>query len=102
MDWLAARGLTNLLQRTVIVLNDSDGHADKRTRTILVQQFASQGQTVVEVPFDGHLRPGGVIDHTREMSAATATPLRRDRRCAGRTFPHARRPQQGTLLSRAA
>ena len=71
MDWLAARGLTNLLQRTVIVLNDSDGHADKRTRTILVQQFASQGQTVVEVPFDGHLRPGGVIDHTREMSAAT-------------------------------
>ncbi|MDT7732540.1 MAG: hypothetical protein QOK45_2793, partial [Mycobacterium sp.] len=26
MDWLAARGLTGLLQRTVIVLNDSDGH----------------------------------------------------------------------------
>ena len=32
MDWLAARGLTGLLQRTVIVLNDSDGHADTRTR----------------------------------------------------------------------
>ena len=71
MDWLAARGLTGLLQRTVIVLNDSDGHADKRTRSILAQQFASQGQTVVEVPFDGHLRPGGVIDHTNEMSPAT-------------------------------
>jgi MinD-like ATPase involved in chromosome partitioning or flagellar assembly len=71
MDWLAARGLTNLLQRTVIVLNDSDGHADKRTRSILAQQFASQGQKVVEVPFDGHLRPGGVIDHTKEMSTAT-------------------------------
>ncbi len=71
MDWLAARGLTGLLQRTVIVLNDSDGHADKRTRSILAQQFASQGQTVVEVPFDGHLRPGGVIDHTSEMSPAT-------------------------------
>jgi MinD-like ATPase involved in chromosome partitioning or flagellar assembly len=71
MDWLAARGLTNLLQRTVIVLNDSDGHADKRTRSILAQQFASQGQKVVEVPFDGHLRPGGVIDHTSEMSTAT-------------------------------
>lgn len=68
MDWLAARGLTNLLHRTVIVLNDSDGHADKRTRSILAQQFASQGQKVVEVPFDGHLRPGGVIDHTNEMS----------------------------------
>jgi MinD-like ATPase involved in chromosome partitioning or flagellar assembly len=71
MDWLAARGLTGLLQRTVIVLNDSDGHADKRTRSILAQQFASQGQVVVEVPFDGHLRPGGVIDQTNQMSSAT-------------------------------
>lgn len=71
MDWLANRGLTNLLQRTVVVLNDSDGHADKRTRGILAQQFAGQGQAVVEVPFDGHLRPGGVIDRTTEMSPAT-------------------------------
>jgi MinD-like ATPase involved in chromosome partitioning or flagellar assembly len=71
LDWLAARGLTGLLQRTVVVLNDSDGHADKRTRSILAQQFSGQGQVVVEVPFDGHLRPGGVIDRTGEMSAAT-------------------------------
>jgi len=71
MDWLAARGLTGLLQRTVIVLNDSDGHADKRTRSILAQQFGSQGQVVIEVPFDGHLRPGGVIDRTSEMLPAT-------------------------------
>jgi MinD-like ATPase involved in chromosome partitioning or flagellar assembly len=71
LDWLAARGLTGLLHRTVIVLNDSDGHADKRTRSILAQQFASQGQKVIAVPFDGQLRPGGVIDRTSEMSAAT-------------------------------
>ena len=71
LDWLAARGLTGLLQRTVIVLNDSDGHADKRTRSILVQQFSSQGQKVFEVPFDGHLRPGGVIDGTTQMAPAT-------------------------------
>ncbi len=71
LDWLAARGLTGLLHRTVVVLNDSDGHADKRTRSILAQQFSGQGQVVVEVPFDGHLRPGGVIDRTAEMSAAT-------------------------------
>jgi MinD-like ATPase involved in chromosome partitioning or flagellar assembly len=71
MDWLANRGLTGLLQRTVVVLNDSDGHADKRTRAILAQQFAGQGQAVVEVPFDGHLRPGGVIDRTTEMSPDT-------------------------------
>ncbi|MGO4444712.1 MinD/ParA family protein [Mycobacterium sp. 2YAF39] len=71
LDWLAARGLNSLLQRTVVVLNDSDGHADKRTRSILAQQFSGQGQVVVEVPFDGHLRPGGVIDRTGELSAAT-------------------------------
>ncbi|MGV0810668.1 MinD/ParA family protein [Mycolicibacterium boenickei] len=70
LDWLAAHEMTSLLQRTVVVLNDSDGHADKRTRTILAGQFSGQGQRVIEVPFDGHLRPGGVVD-PREMSTAT-------------------------------
>ncbi|WP_374198831.1 MinD/ParA family protein [Mycobacterium sp. MYCO198283] len=71
MEWLANRGLTGLLHRTVVVLNDSDGHADKRTRSILVQQFASRGQVVIEVPFDPHLRPGGVIDVTSELNPTT-------------------------------
>ncbi len=71
MEWLANRGLTGLLHRTVVVLNDSDGHADKRTRNILVQQFASRGQVVVEVPFDSHVRPGGVISVGGEMSPKT-------------------------------
>ncbi|ART73213.1 ATPase [Mycobacterium dioxanotrophicus] len=70
LDWLANRGMTSLLQRTVVVLNDSDGHADKRTRSILAGQFAGQGQSVVEVPFDGNLRPGGVIEGTRVMTPA--------------------------------
>ena len=71
LDWLASRGLNGLLQRTVVVLNDSDGHADKRTRSILMEQFSSHGQLVIEVPFDGHLRPGGVIDSTRDLSPQT-------------------------------
>ena len=71
LDWLANRGLTGLLQRTVIVLIDSDGHPDKRTRSILAQQFAGHGQVVIEVPFDGHLRPGGVIESTSQMSVMT-------------------------------
>jgi MinD-like ATPase involved in chromosome partitioning or flagellar assembly len=71
MDWLATRGLSSLLQRTVVVLNDSDGHADKRTRGILSQQFSGHGQVVIEVPFDGHLRPGGVIAGTTELAPAT-------------------------------
>jgi len=31
----------------------------------------SHGRPVIEVPFDPHLRPGGVIDVAREMAPAT-------------------------------
>jgi MinD-like ATPase involved in chromosome partitioning or flagellar assembly len=71
MDWLADHNLRGLLQRTIVVLNDSDGHADKRTRSLLAREFINHGQPVVEVPFDPHLRPGGVIDVSTEMALAT-------------------------------
>lgn len=71
MEWLADHGQGGLLQRTVVVLNDSDGHADRRTRSALATQFLQHGQAVVEVPFDPHLRPGGVIDVMTEMAPAT-------------------------------
>jgi len=71
MEWLSDRRLTGLLRRTVVVLNDSDGHADKRTRALLAREFIDHGQLVVEVPFDAHLRPGGVIDVSHEMAPAT-------------------------------
>jgi MinD-like ATPase involved in chromosome partitioning or flagellar assembly len=71
MEWLSAHGRTGLLRRSIVVLNDSDGHADKRTRSVLARQFLDRGQMVVEVPFDPHLRPGGVIDVSHEMAPAT-------------------------------
>ncbi|MGA8332886.1 MAG: MinD/ParA family protein [Mycobacterium sp.] len=71
MEWLAAHGRTSLLHRTVVVLNDSDGHSDKRHRSVLVHQFVDRGQTVVQVPFDPHLRPGGVIDVRSELGRGT-------------------------------
>jgi MinD-like ATPase involved in chromosome partitioning or flagellar assembly len=71
MEWLSESGPTNLLQHTIVVLNDSDGHADKRTRELLTREFVDHGQPVVEVPFDPHLRPGGVIDVNGEMGPAT-------------------------------
>ncbi|WP_079220294.1 MinD/ParA family protein [Mycobacterium intermedium] len=71
LQWLSDHGLTDLLQRSIVVLNDSDGHADKRTRSQLAREFLDQGQLVVEVPFDPHLRPGGVIDVTHEMAPPT-------------------------------
>jgi MinD-like ATPase involved in chromosome partitioning or flagellar assembly len=71
MEWLDNHGMRDLLRRTVVVLNDSDGHADKKTKSALAHQFTSRGQVVVEVPFDPHLRPGGVIDVRREMAPTT-------------------------------
>ncbi|HEY1842454.1 MAG TPA: MinD/ParA family protein [Mycobacterium sp.] len=71
MEWLAAHGRTGLLHRTVVVLNDSDGHSDKRHRSALAHQFLQRGQTVVQVPFDPHLRPGGVIDVRSELARTT-------------------------------
>jgi MinD-like ATPase involved in chromosome partitioning or flagellar assembly len=71
MEWLATHGRTDLLRRTIVVLDDSDGHSDKRTRSVLALQFLDRGQPVVEVPFDPHLRPGGVIDVSHELAPAT-------------------------------
>jgi MinD-like ATPase involved in chromosome partitioning or flagellar assembly len=71
MEWLANRGLTGLLHRTVVVINDSDGHADRRTRSVLVEQFGGRGQVVIELPYDPHLRPGGVIDIDNELNRTT-------------------------------
>jgi hypothetical protein len=61
----------DLLGRTVVVLNDSDGHADARTRRVLAEQFRTRGQVVLEVPFDARLRRGGVIAATDELAATT-------------------------------
>jgi MinD-like ATPase involved in chromosome partitioning or flagellar assembly len=71
LEWLANYGHTGLLHRTVVVLNDSDGLAEKRTRQVLADRFSSHGQKVIELPFDSHLRPGGVIDVYNELNALT-------------------------------
>lgn len=71
MEWLADQGQTTLLQHSIVVLNDSDGHADKRTRALLAREFIDHGRPVIEVPYDPHLRPGGVIDVNGEMARAT-------------------------------
>ena len=71
LEWLADQGLAPLLRNTIVVLNDSDGHADKRTRALLAREFTDHGRPVIEVPFDAHLRPGGVIDVNGEMAPAT-------------------------------
>ena len=71
LDWLANHGFTGLLHRTVVVVNDSDGHAARRDRELLVKRFGGRGQKVIEMPFDEHLRPGGVIDVQDELNRIT-------------------------------
>jgi MinD-like ATPase involved in chromosome partitioning or flagellar assembly len=71
LDWLANHGFTGLLRRTVVVVNDSDGHSARRDRALLVERFGGRGQKVIEMPFDGHLRPGGVIDVKDELNRIT-------------------------------
>lgn len=71
LDWLANGGYTSLLHRTVVVVNDSDGHAAKRDRQLLMERFGGRGQKVIEMPYDEHLRPGGVIDVKGNISRLT-------------------------------
>ncbi len=71
LDWLANNGYTGLLHRTVVVVNDSDDHAAKRDRALLVERFGGCGQKVIEMPFDENLRPGGVINVREELNRLT-------------------------------
>jgi MinD-like ATPase involved in chromosome partitioning or flagellar assembly len=71
LEWLANHGFTGLLHRTVVVVNDSDGHSTRRDRALLVERFGKRGQKVIELPFDEHVRPGGVIDVREELNSRT-------------------------------
>jgi MinD-like ATPase involved in chromosome partitioning or flagellar assembly len=71
LEWLANGGYTALLHRTVVVVNDSDGHADKKDLKLLVDRFGKHGQKVIQQPYDQHLRPGGVIDVKNEVNPLT-------------------------------
>ena len=90
---MSEQGQTQTSRRTVVVLNDSDGHADKRTRSVLAQQFSGHGQPVVEIPFDGSLRPGGVITGTAQMSRAARRKLVEVAAALAGFFPHDERPR---------
>jgi MinD-like ATPase involved in chromosome partitioning or flagellar assembly len=71
LEWLANNGFTGLLARTVVVINDSDGHASKNDLKRLAERFGGRGQRVIEMPFDEHLRPGGVVDVQSGVSKVT-------------------------------
>ena len=71
MEWLAASGRTDLLNNTVVVLNDLDGRADAGRVARLREEFSSKGCHVVELPYDPQLRPGGPVDMVNEVGPDT-------------------------------
>lgn len=71
MDWLQVAGRTDLLNATVVVLNDLDGRANRATMAKLHEEFSAGGQYVVELPYDSQLRPGGPVDMANEIGADT-------------------------------
>jgi MinD-like ATPase involved in chromosome partitioning or flagellar assembly len=71
LEWLANNGFTGVLHRSVVVFNDSDGHAARRVRALLAEPFGGRGQKVIEMPYDKHLRPGGVIDVINDINPLT-------------------------------
>jgi MinD-like ATPase involved in chromosome partitioning or flagellar assembly len=71
LEWLANNGYTGLLNRTVVVINDSDGHATKSDLQKLAERFGGRGQKVIQMPYDEHLRPGGVVDVQNEVNKLT-------------------------------
>ena len=80
--------LTGLLHRTVVVLNDSDGHADKRTRSILVAAVRQS-------------RSGRRRGAVRRASASRRGDRRRPRRCRRRHAARSSRsPRRSPSTSR--
>src|SRR5271156_4645213 len=72
LDWLTNGSYSGLLRRTVVVVNDSDGRAPKPYPALMVERcFGGRGHKVVEMPYDKHLRPGGVIDVREELNRLT-------------------------------
>lgn len=70
IEWLSDYGLTGLLRRSIVVLNDSDGHADKRTKSLLAQEFIDHGSLWSRCPSIPICGPG-VIDMSHEMAPTT-------------------------------
>jgi MinD-like ATPase involved in chromosome partitioning or flagellar assembly len=64
MDWLSENGYRELLARSVVVLNDATGRADRKLINDLVASFARRvgDDRVFVLPYDPHIGTAGVVD----------------------------------------
>jgi MinD-like ATPase involved in chromosome partitioning or flagellar assembly len=72
LDWLAARGLAKLVERSIVVMNNLSPVRRRRHGYVreLKTDLARRARAVHEVPFDPALQPGGRI-LLRKLSAPT-------------------------------
>jgi MinD-like ATPase involved in chromosome partitioning or flagellar assembly len=61
LAWLEAHGFSNLLPRTVVVLNANSGDKPAVDMKNAEATFREKVQEVVNIPYDAHLHEGGII-----------------------------------------
>lgn len=62
IDQVRSMGRHELLSRSVVVLNDTNGKHDRDVRAYLTERFSRSGASVEFMPYDAHLAEGGIID----------------------------------------
>lgn len=63
VNWLAARGGHELLQRSVIVLNDATDSFEKKFEAHIRETVGRRVRSVHIIPWDPHLRDGADLDY---------------------------------------
>lgn len=92
LDWLEAHGYSELVRRSVTVINGVRPRRGNVDVEQVCSQFARRCREVVRIPFDRHLDEGGVIDldrlatRTRDALLDLAAVVSDD---FARTSPHA-------------
>ena len=67
IDYLNSQGYHELVSRSTVIINHTDGAFDKEALAYLTERFTKVGATVEVMPFDPHLAQGGIIDTVNEL-----------------------------------
>ncbi|MFD0657342.1 nucleotide-binding protein [Thermocatellispora tengchongensis] len=75
LDWLTAHGYGELVKNAIVVLNAVEPKSDVDLN-LLERHFDQRCRTVIQVPFDPHLKEGAEVDLLRLKPATRAAYLR--------------------------
>ena len=71
IDLLRAMGHHELVERSMVILNDIRSHQDKEAVGYLTEKFSRSGAAVEYLPYDAYLAKGGIIDIENELNKNT-------------------------------